>query len=99
MAAASGNVVAAAAASSVATPEHAMTWGELEKQLQAPAPGGEPVLTLYRDTNGWCPFCERIMLALRQKGIAYEESLINLRDKPKWYTDMVPTKLVPAIKV
>ena len=37
-------------------------WQELESRL--PSVGGEgattPVLTLYRDTNGWCPFCERV---------------------------------------
>ena len=29
----------------------------------------EPVLTLYRDTNGWCPFCERVWIGLEKKGI------------------------------
>ena len=29
----------------------------------------EPVLTLYRDTNGWCPFCERGWIGLEKKGI------------------------------
>ncbi|KAH8069298.1 glutathione transferase [Aureococcus anophagefferens] len=28
-----------------------------------------PALTLYRDTNGWCPFCERVWVALEKKGI------------------------------
>lgn len=58
----------------------------------------EPKLTLYRDTNGWCPFCERVWLSLREKGIPYDEVLINLYDKPKWYKEMVPTNLVPAVK-
>eukprot|EP00747_Dinoflagellata_sp_TGD_P167387 gnl/TRDRNA2_/TRDRNA2_191727_c0_seq1.p1 gnl/TRDRNA2_/TRDRNA2_191727_c0~~gnl/TRDRNA2_/TRDRNA2_191727_c0_seq1.p1 ORF type:complete len:555 (-),score=111.14 gnl/TRDRNA2_/TRDRNA2_191727_c0_seq1:29-1453(-) len=92
------HTTAALPVAAVAT-EAPTTWGELEKLLPASAPGDKPVLTLYRDNNGWCPFCERIMVALREKGIPYEESLINLRDKPKWYTDMVPTKLVPAIKM
>ena len=26
-----------------------------------------PALTLYRDTNGWCPFCERVWVALEAK--------------------------------
>ena len=41
----------------------------------------EPVLTLYRDTNGWCPFCERVWIGLEKKGIPYDEKLINLQDK------------------
>jgi len=57
-----------------------------------------PKLTLYRDTNGWCPFCERVWLGLREKGIPFDEVLINLYDKPQWYKDMVPTTMVPAIK-
>lgn len=55
-----------------------------------------PVLTLYRDTNGWCPFCERVWLALEIKGLPYAETLVNLQNKPQWYKDMVPTTLVPA---
>ncbi len=54
-------------------------------------------MTFYRDTNGWCPFCERVWLALEIKGIPYQEQLINLQDKPKWFLQMVPTGLVPAV--
>ncbi|KAH8045747.1 glutathione transferase [Aureococcus anophagefferens] len=57
-----------------------------------------PALTLYRDTNGWCPFCERVWVALEKKGIPYDEVLINLQDKPDWYKEIVPTTLVPAIE-
>lgn len=56
-----------------------------------------PLVTFYRDTNGWCPFCERIWVALRAKGIPYKESLISLQNKPEWYKDLVPTTLVPAV--
>eukprot|EP00884_Botryococcus_braunii_P008653 jgi/Botrbrau1/1778/Bobra.0217s0033.1 len=55
----------------------------------------KPVL-LYRDTNAWCPFCERVWLALEEKKIPFDTVLINLRDKPDWYVKKVPTKLVPA---
>lgn len=57
-----------------------------------------PVLTLYRDTNGWCPFCERVWIGLEAKGIPYDEKLVNLQDKPQWYLDIVPTTLVPAVE-
>lgn len=92
-------IAASAAAAAAVMLERTAKWDELEKKLPSNEPREKGVLTLYRDTNGWCPFCERIMLALREKGIAFEEQLINLRDKPKWYTDMVPTKLTPAIKM
>ena len=80
----------------------APTWSDLQS-LAAEAEAGAgaaapPALTLYRDTNGWCPFCERVWIAVREKGIPYDEVLINLYDKPQWYKDMVPTELVPAVK-
>jgi len=58
-----------------------------------------PLLTLYRDTNGWCPFCERVWVYLEAKNIPYNERLINLQNKPEWYKDLVPTTLVPAIVI
>jgi len=73
------------------------TWEQLATRV-APDSRPEPLLTLFRDTNGWCPFCERVWIALREKGIPYDEVLINLYDKPQWYKDMVPTSLVPAVK-
>jgi glutathione S-transferase len=57
-----------------------------------------PVL-LYRDTNSWCPFCERVWFALEEKQIPFETEFIDLSNKPKWYTDLVPTTLVPAAKI
>lgn len=63
-----------------------------------PADGIAPVL-LYRDSNSWCPFCERVWFALEEKGIPFTTEFINLSDKPKWYTDLVPTTLVPAAKI
>lgn len=96
----------AVAARAVAEAPASTTWSQLEGRLLTASPqhpqhfpSGEPVLTLYRDNNGWCPFCERIMLALREKGLPYDEKHVDLRNKPKWYTDMVPTKLVPAVKI
>ena len=62
------------------------------------------MLTLFRDTNGWCPFCERVWLACSAKGIPYEERLVNLRDKDDEFLEMAtkaghPKALVPAIKL
>ena len=62
-------------------------------------PEEKPSVLLYRDTNAWCPFCERVWLALEEKQIPFEVEFINLTDKPQWYKDMVPTGLVPAVKI
>ena len=70
----------------------------LSATATATATTEEPVLTLYRDTNGWCPFCERVWIGLEKKGIPYDEKLVDLQNKPQWYLDIVPTTLVPAIE-
>ena len=48
---------------------------------------------LRRDTNSWCPFCERVLCALVEKGIDFETVFIDLGNKPDWYLEMVPTAL------
>ncbi|MBD2100407.1 glutathione S-transferase family protein [Leptolyngbya sp. FACHB-261] len=58
-----------------------------------------PPVVLYRDTNSWCPFCERVWFALEEKEIPFATEFIDLFNKPKWYTDLVPTGLVPAVKI
>jgi glutathione S-transferase len=72
------------------------SWEDLAARSASPEQR-EPVLTLYRDTNGWCPFCERVWLCVRAKNLPYRERLINLQDKPEWFKELVPTALVPAI--
>ena len=57
-----------------------------------------PVL-LFKDTNSWCPYCERVIFALEEKEIPYQVEFIDLRSKPQWYLDLVPTGLVPAAKI
>lgn len=59
-------------------------------------PNTKPPVLLYRDSNSWCPFCERVWFALEEKEIPFETEFIDLNNKPKWYTDLVPTTLVPA---
>ena len=81
-----------------AAADAAAAWLELESAVPASSDAAAPVLTLYRDTNGWCPFCERVWLQLLVKGVPFREELIDLRDKPEWYKEMVPTTLVPAVK-
>ena len=72
-------------------------WERLAARLPSAAPDtAAPVLTLYRDTNGWCPFCEKVWLQLMAKGVPFETELVNLQDKPAWYKEMVPTTLVPV---
>ena len=79
------------------------TWDALAKTVDDEASVSgidrKPLVTLYRDTNGWCPFCERVWVLLRAKGIPYEEQLVSLQKKPDWYKALIPTALVPAVLI
>ncbi|WNZ27056.1 glutathione S-transferase [Leptolyngbya sp. NK1-12] len=78
--------------------EHPST-APIPSSLHKLAAGETPPVLLYRDTNSWCPFCERVWFALEEKEIPFETEFIDLSNKPKWYTDLVPTALVPAAKI
>ena len=55
-------------------------------------------MILFRDRNGWCPYSERVWLAMILKGLDFDEVLINLQGgKPMWYSSVVPTSNTPAI--
>lgn len=71
----------------------------ISSSLHTLPPDTPPSVLLYRDANSWCPFCERVWFALEEKGIPFATEFIDLNNKPEWYTDMVPTKLVPAAKI
>ncbi|MDZ8027407.1 MAG: glutathione S-transferase family protein [Nostoc sp. DedQUE01] len=63
------------------------------------SPNTEPPVLLYRDTNSWCPFCERVWFALEEKEIPFATEFIDLSNIPQWYRDLVPTSLVPGAKI
>ncbi|MCF2147979.1 glutathione S-transferase family protein [Desmonostoc muscorum LEGE 12446] len=63
------------------------------------SPNTEPPVLLYRDTNSWCPFCERVWFALEEKEIPFTTEFIDLSNIPQWYRDLVPTSLVPGAKI
>lgn len=83
----------------VRRPGQAPSTAPIPSSLDKLAPGTEPPVLLYRDTNSWCPFCERVWFALEEKQIPFATEFIDLTNKPKWYTDLVPTTLVPAAKI
>lgn len=58
-----------------------------------------PPVLLYRDTNSWCPFCERVWFALEEKQIPFATEFIDLNNQPQWYVELVPSTQVPAAKI
>ena len=45
-----------------------------------------------------CPFVHRARLALAEKGLEYEYVAVDLRNKPDWYHDVLPTGQVPLLE-
>ena len=86
----------------------AATWEELEARLPsalAPEPlvidsvlnREKPALkddgfVLFRERNGWCPYSERVWLALEAKGVPFETVLIDNTGggRPSWYSGETP---------
>ncbi|WP_413201276.1 glutathione S-transferase family protein [Nostoc piscinale] len=83
----------------VRRPGQSPSTAPIPSSLHKLPPDTTPPVLLYRDTNSWCPFCERVWFALEEKQIPFETEFIDLSNKPKWYTDLVPTTLVPAAKI
>ncbi|QHG14858.1 glutathione S-transferase family protein [Nostoc sp. ATCC 53789] len=83
----------------VRRPGQSPSTAPIPSSLHKLPPDTEPPVLLYRDTNSWCPFCERVWFALEEKEIPFTTEFIDLTNKPKWYTDLVPTTLVPAAKI
>lgn len=50
------------------------------------------------DIPGDCPFCQRVLLTLEEKKVPYKLHLINLSDKPQWFTEISPEGKVPVAK-
>ena len=64
------------------------------------APSKDAVrVTLFRDTAAWCPYCEKVWLALEEKRVPYEVQKVNMNcygDKPAWFWAMQPSGGIPV---
>ena len=45
-----------------------------------------------------CPFAQRTLIALLEKGVAHEHIEINLREKPDWFEEVSPYSKVPVLR-
>ncbi|XP_077538499.1 glutathione S-transferase omega-1-like [Haemaphysalis longicornis] len=45
----------------------------------------------------FCPFAQRALLALEAKAIDHEVVNVNLRKRPEWYDDVLPSGTVPVL--
>lgn len=46
-----------------------------------------------------CPFVQRSVITLEERGASYERTNIDLTDKPKWFLEISPLGKVPVLKV
>ena len=46
-----------------------------------------------------CPWVQRAVIMMRAKGIDFDVTYINLRDKPDWFLEVSPRGKVPVLKV
>lgn len=83
----------------VRRPGQSPSTAPIPSSLHKLSPEIPPPVLLYRDTHSWCPFCERVWFALEEKEIPFATEFIDLNNKPKWYTDLVPTTQVPAANI
>eukprot|EP00596_Hydrurales_sp_CCMP1899_P004116 CAMPEP_0119039994 /NCGR_PEP_ID=MMETSP1177-20130426/9779_1 /TAXON_ID=2985 /ORGANISM="Ochromonas sp, Strain CCMP1899" /LENGTH=464 /DNA_ID=CAMNT_0007004597 /DNA_START=243 /DNA_END=1634 /DNA_ORIENTATION=+ len=61
--------------------------------------GTVPDVTLYRDTAGWCPYCEKVWLQLEEKRIPYKVEKVAMRcygDKPRSFIQINPGGGIPV---
>ncbi|KAM5556237.1 glutathione S-transferase DHAR2-like [Rosa sericea] len=61
-------------------------------EVAAKAAAGAPEIL------GDCPFTQRVLLTLEEKKVPYKLHLINLGDKPQWFTEVNPEGKVPVVK-
>jgi len=59
----------------------------------------EPRVTLYRDTASWCPYCEKVWLALEEKRVPYRIEKVNMNcygSKPASFLLIQPSGGIPV---
>ena len=50
-------------------------------------------------THVLCPYVQRSVIVLKEKGIAYERINIDLGNLPEWFTAISPSQKVPVLRI
>lgn len=91
-----------------------MGWDEIENQTESPpsllrearengrngyVEGKRGHIVLYRDSAGWCPYCEKVQLFMEVLGVPYKTKTMPLAcygEKPSSYYRIQPGGMLPA---
>jgi len=55
--------------------------------------------TLRLVSHHLCPYVQRVMIALAEKGVAHERTYVDLASKPDWFSAVSPLGKVPLLLV
>mgnify|MGYP001825923696 FL=1 len=55
--------------------------------------------TLVLMSHHLCPYVQRAIISLEEKGVPYQRKYIDLADKPDWFTDISPLGKTPVLTV
>ena len=50
-------------------------------------------------SHALCPYVQRAVIALTEKGVAHKRTTIDLADKPAWFAAISPLGRVPLLRV
>ena len=69
----------------------------LDNCMDAQPELSKDLIILFRERNGWCPYSQRVWLALEYKSVEYNTILIdNTGRKPSWYGGNTPSVVWPS---
>ncbi len=55
--------------------------------------------TLELVSHHLCPYVQRVAIVLREKGVPYRQTFVDLANKPAWFVDLGPLGTIPLLRV
>ena len=56
-------------------------------------------MTLHLMSHKLCPYVQRAVISLTEKGVPFKRTMIDLANKPDWFNDISPLGKTPVLKV
>ncbi len=55
-------------------------------------------MTLHLMSHKLCPYVQRAVISLTEKGVPFKRTMIDLANKPNWFNDISPLGKTPVLK-